>query len=72
MARRRDLGPDEARDRMDPIGEDSGYLLGEDQRMEDVLAIEAELLLSEGLDPSWPPLEGSPKSTATPRRPPRT
>ncbi|HXB65277.1 MAG TPA: hypothetical protein VNV42_10420 [Solirubrobacteraceae bacterium] len=32
----------------------SGYTLGEGQRVEDVLAVEAELLRSEGIDPAWP------------------
>ena len=31
-----------------------GYTLGEDQRVHDVLAVEAELLRSEGIDPAWP------------------
>lgn len=31
-----------------------GYVLGEDQRVEDVLAVEADLLRSEGIDPAWP------------------
>jgi hypothetical protein len=32
----------------------SGYTLGEGQRVEDVLAIGADLLRSEGIDPAWP------------------
>jgi hypothetical protein len=31
-----------------------GYVLGEDQRVEDILAVDAELLRSEGIDPTWP------------------
>ena len=31
-----------------------GYRLGKGQSAEDVLAIEAELLRSEGIDPTWP------------------
>jgi len=31
-----------------------GYVLGENQTVEDVLAVEAELLRSEGIDPAWP------------------
>jgi hypothetical protein len=31
-----------------------GYVLGEDQRVEDILAVDAELLRSEGIDPAWP------------------
>jgi hypothetical protein len=30
-------------------------MLGEDQRVQDILAVEAELLRSEGIDPAWPP-----------------
>jgi hypothetical protein len=29
-------------------------MLGEDQRVEDIFAVEAELLRSEGIDPEWP------------------
>jgi hypothetical protein len=29
-------------------------MLGENQRVEDVFALEAELLRSEGIDPEWP------------------
>jgi hypothetical protein len=31
-----------------------GYVLGEDQQVEDVLAVDAELLRSEGIEPAWP------------------
>jgi len=31
-----------------------GYVLPDDQRVEDVLASDAKLLLSEGIDPAWP------------------
>jgi hypothetical protein len=31
-----------------------GYMLGENQQVHDVLAVEAELLRSEGIDPAWP------------------
>jgi hypothetical protein len=31
-----------------------GYRLGEGWRAEDVLAIQAELFRSEGIDPTWP------------------
>jgi hypothetical protein len=34
-----------------------GYLLGEGQQVEDVFAVEAELLRSEGIDPAWPRLD---------------
>jgi hypothetical protein len=29
-------------------------MLGKDQQVQDVLAVEAELLRSEGIDPAWP------------------
>jgi hypothetical protein len=32
-------------------------MLGENQRVEDVFALEAELLRSEGIDPQWPPAD---------------
>jgi hypothetical protein len=32
-------------------------VLGENQRVEDVFAVEAELLRSEGIDPEWPPVD---------------
>lgn len=35
----------------------AGYTLGEDQRVEDIFAMEAELLRSEGIDPEWPPFD---------------
>jgi hypothetical protein len=31
-----------------------GYTLGEGRRVQDVFAVEAELLRSEGIDPAWP------------------
>lgn len=41
---------------MERLNPPEGYVLGKDQRAEDVLAIEAELLRSEGIDPTWPGL----------------
>lgn len=32
-------------------------MLGKDQQAQDVLAVEAELLRSEGIDPAWPGFE---------------
>lgn len=54
MATRRDLqlaGESDGVERLNPT---DGYLLAEDQRVEDVLAADAELLRSEGIDPTWP------------------
>jgi hypothetical protein len=39
---------------MDEMKPPQGYVLGKDQTIEDVLALEAELLRSEGIDPKWP------------------
>lgn len=47
---------------------DRGYSLGEDQSMEDILAVEAELLRSEGIDPAWPGFESDRKGRRTKRR----
>ena len=54
MARRRDLQPREEGDRLEGLSHPGGYMLGADQRVEDVFAVEAELLRSEGIDPEWP------------------
>jgi hypothetical protein len=35
-----------------------GYVLGADQSVEDILAVEADLLRSEGIDPVWPGFDG--------------
>jgi hypothetical protein len=35
----------------------TGYVLGDQQSVEDVLEVEAELLRSEGIDPAWPGFE---------------
>jgi hypothetical protein len=42
---------------MEPLSPPVGYMLGEDQQVQDVLAVEAELLRSEGIDPAWPGFE---------------
>jgi hypothetical protein len=54
MARRRDLQSPKENDPMERLSPPLGYTLGEDQRVQDVLAVEAELLRSEGIDPTWP------------------
>lgn len=46
---------------MDDMKTPKGYVLGKDQTIEDVLAIEAELLRSEGIDPKWPGFGDHPK-----------
>lgn len=58
MAKQRDLQLPEESDRMERrLNPPVGYMLGEDQRVEDVFAVEAELLRSEGIDPAWPRLD---------------
>ncbi len=42
---------------MERLSPPVGYTLGEDQQVQDVLAVEAELLRSEGIDPAWPGFE---------------
>lgn len=42
---------------MDRLDAPNGYVLADNQRVEDVLADDAELLRSEGLDPTWPGLK---------------
>jgi hypothetical protein len=56
MAGRQDLQPSEESGRLGRLSPD-GYFLGKDRRPEDVLALQAELLRSEGIDPVWPGLE---------------
>lgn len=57
MARQQDLQPRKESDRLERLSPPVGYMLGKDQRVEDVFAIEAELLRSEGIDPAWPRLD---------------
>lgn len=38
---------------MEPMSLPPGYLLPEGKTMQDVLRMDAELLASEGLDPTW-------------------
>ena len=57
MATRRDLQPPDKSDGLEQLGPPDGYRLGKDRRPEDVLALQAELLRSEGIDPTWPGLD---------------
>jgi hypothetical protein len=41
-------------DQPERLAQPDGYRLGKGQSAEDVLAIQAELLHSEGIDPAWP------------------
>jgi hypothetical protein len=38
-------------ERVEPV---SGYVVHDRERAEKILAVEAELLRSEGIDPAWP------------------
>jgi hypothetical protein len=39
---------------MEPVEPVSGYVVHDRESAEEILAIEAELLRSEGIDPTWP------------------
>jgi hypothetical protein len=52
------------RDLMDPISIPGGYVLGKNQRITDVLAVEDELLRSEGIDPAWVPFTEAERAEA--------
>jgi hypothetical protein len=65
MARRRDIQPPTASNRVERVATPVGYMLGEGRRAEDVLAVQAELLRSEGIDPAWPGFD-EPAGSATP------
>jgi hypothetical protein len=47
-------------DEPERLAQPEGYRLGTGQSAEDVLAIETELLRSEGIDPTWPGFETLP------------
>ncbi len=55
MAKRRDLQAGGEGDGVDGVGVFGVYTLGENQTAHDVLAMQAELLRSEGIDPPWVP-----------------
>ena len=39
---------------MDPVEPPKGYILSNKESAKEILAVEAELLRSEGIDPRWP------------------
>lgn len=47
------MEPREEDDRIEEDEPPTGYTLGEDRTMKDVLAVQAELLEAEGLQPAW-------------------
>ena len=53
MAERRDIRTLDGNDGLERVNSTAGYVLAEDQKVEDVLAADAKLLRSEGIDPTW-------------------
>lgn len=54
MAEPRDIRTPRKSDGVERLKATDGYVLGENQQVEDVLAADAELLRSEGIEPAWP------------------
>lgn len=54
MAKQGDIRPVDESNGMEQLKATDGYVLAEEQCVEDVLAADAELLRSEGIDPAWP------------------
>jgi hypothetical protein len=48
---------------MEPMNLPPGYLLPEGKTMQDILRMDAELLASEGLDPTWPGFDNRPEES---------
>jgi hypothetical protein len=44
---------------MERVTVTKGYLLSDEQRIEQILAVQEELLRSEGVDPTWPGFDSS-------------
>jgi hypothetical protein len=65
MARRRDIQPAREGDGVERVEVPTGYVLGEHQTVQDVLAVEAELLRSEGIDPTWPGFSDRPRRASS-------
>lgn len=61
MARKRPMGDRREDDGMARLRQPHGYSIGPSRRMRDVLDRDAELLRSEGIDPSWPGFEEPPR-----------
>jgi hypothetical protein len=55
MAERRDLHDGDEGDGLDRVTVSGLYQLGPNQQITDILAVEDELLRSEGIDPIWVP-----------------
>lgn len=67
MAEQGDLQPRDESGRVERLTHPVGYTLGPHQRVQDVLAVEAELLRSEGIDPAWPRFEETDGDRTQPR-----
>jgi hypothetical protein len=63
MVEPRDIRTPRTSDGVERLKTTDGYVLGEDQQVEDVLAADAELLRGEGIEPPWPGF-GSAQGTA--------
>jgi hypothetical protein len=64
MAEPRDIRTPRASDGVERLKATDGYVLGENQQVEDVLAVDAELLRSEGIEPAWPGFGKTQRRTA--------
>jgi hypothetical protein len=66
MAGPRDIRTPRTSDGVERLKATDGYVLGENQQVEDVLAADAELLRSEGIDPAWPGFGNTQRQDLTP------
>jgi hypothetical protein len=64
MAKRRDLQAVGEGDGLDGVGVFAVYKLGKDQTAQDLFAMQDELLLSEGIDPTWVPSTAAERAEA--------
>jgi hypothetical protein len=62
------MGADGEGDGTERMKPPAGYVLGDDRDTKDVLAVEAELLRSERIDPSWPGFKNKRKGRRKARR----
>ena len=54
---------------MEPVERPSGYLIADEEAAKALLAAEAELLKSEGIDPAWPGFPEEPSGEESPQAP---
>lgn len=55
-------------EQVDPKKQPQGYVIPDQKSAEQILAVEADLLRSEGVDPAWPGFERDPQSKKMRRR----